>query len=182
MRGLAAFPTKWHGREIWAIGFHHELPKRNLCRDISHGCAVLESDNPREGNEMVKTDNFIRLLDCATETVENAAQFSGVRLHEFESIVPRVALMDDDVQSEFHGQIELLFEQACLFRFVSAVVNALFDFFFGRILKRFGTSLEQLLVWKNSCFFVRQLDARQPMVIQSGLADSHDAWICSELA
>src|SRR5438105_15576552 len=152
MRGLAAFPTKRHGREIWAIGFHHELPKRNLCLDISHGCAVLETANPREGNEMVKTANFIRLLDCATETVENAAQFSGVRLYEFESIVPRVALMDDNVQSEFHGQIELLFKQACLFRFVSAILDARFDFFFGRILKRFGNSLEQLLVRKTLCF------------------------------
>ena len=40
--------------------------------------------------------------------------------------------MDDDIESQFCRQIELLLEQTGLLRFVSAVVNARFDLFFRR--------------------------------------------------
>src|SRR5438270_7885100 len=73
MCGLAAFSAERNGREIRAICFHHKLPKRNLCRNVSHGYAVLKSHNPGEGNEMVEIDNFVRLLERAAKTMEYAA-------------------------------------------------------------------------------------------------------------
>src|SRR5438477_4396895 len=60
--GLAAFSAERNGREIRAICFHHKLPKRNLCRNISHCYFVLESYIPREGKAMVGIDNVVGVL------------------------------------------------------------------------------------------------------------------------
>src|SRR5437762_8460615 len=44
IRWFRAFPAKRDGRQIWAIGLHHEFPKRNLCRNFSHSHAVFRSE------------------------------------------------------------------------------------------------------------------------------------------
>src|SRR5947207_15609402 len=68
--GLAAFSAERNGREIRTICFHHKLPKRNLCRNISHCYAVLERHNPGEGNEMVEIDNLVVLFERTAKTIE----------------------------------------------------------------------------------------------------------------
>src|SRR5207244_8805079 len=51
---LASFTPKWHRREIWTIGFHHEFPERNLCRNRADRSAIFESHDPGKGNEMIE--------------------------------------------------------------------------------------------------------------------------------
>ena len=58
--------------------------------------------------------------------------------------------MNDDIQSEFDREIELLLEQAGLFRFVGAVVDLGLDLFFGRSLERLDENLRVLRSFANS--------------------------------
>src|SRR5436309_1955872 len=97
IRWFRAFPAKRDGRQIWAIGLHHEFPKRNLCRNFSHSHAVFESNNSGERNEVVEIENFICLIKRAPEAVKNAAQFPRVRPHDSKRVFPCVALMDHHV-------------------------------------------------------------------------------------
>ena len=92
--GSQRFPRKGTGARYGTIGFDHEFPERDLCRDFSHGRAVFESDNSSERNEVVKIENFICLIERAAEAMKNAAQFARVWLHDFERVLPGVALMD----------------------------------------------------------------------------------------
>src|SRR5207249_2243397 len=93
IRWFRAFPAKRDGRQIWAIGLHHEFPKRNLCRNFSHSHAVFESNNSGERNEVVEIENFICLIKRAPEAVKNAAQFPRARPHDSKRVFPCVALM-----------------------------------------------------------------------------------------
>src|SRR5207249_6522101 len=108
MRRFAALSTERNGRQIRAVGFHHEFPERDLCRDFSHGCAVFESNNSSERNEVVKIENFIRSIERATEAMKYAAQFACVWLHNFQRVFRGVALMDHCVEPQFHSKVELL--------------------------------------------------------------------------
>ena len=74
--------------------------------------------------------------------------------------------MDDDIEAKLDRQIELLLKKIGLFRFVGAVFNAGFHLFFGSALQR----IEHLHIFLFRCF-----DARQMMIIKTGLADPHDA-------
>src|SRR5213078_5094192 len=78
---LAPFTPKWHRREIRTIGFHHEFPKRNLCRNRANGSAIFESHDPGKGNEMIEIDYFIGLLERTTKTMKYAQQLISVGLH-----------------------------------------------------------------------------------------------------
>src|SRR5262249_45126908 len=98
VRRFGTFSTKRNGRQIWAIGLDHKFPERDFCRDFSHGCAVFESDNSGERNEMVKAKNFIRLIERAAEAMKNATQFARVRLHDSQRVVPSVPLMDHNIE------------------------------------------------------------------------------------
>ena len=75
--------------------------------------------------------------------------------------------MNDDIQAELRREIELLLKQTGLFRFVRAVVDIGFDFFFRETLERLGKNLRLA--------FLRYLNAREPMIIQTGFANRHDA-------
>ena len=75
--------------------------------------------------------------------------------------------MNDNVQPELDREIELLLEQTGLFRFVGAVVNVGFDFFFRRALQRLREYLRLALL--------RQFHARQSMIIETGFTDRDDA-------
>src|SRR5436190_21292356 len=127
MCGFASFSTKRHWSQIRAIGLDHELPEWNLSGHLPHAGTVLESHDPGERDQVIKIENLIGLLDCAAETMKDAAQFSRVWAHDFERVVPGIALMDNDVESEFHSKVELLFKQTGLFRLVGAVVSAVLD-------------------------------------------------------
>src|SRR5438477_6670492 len=108
MRWFAALSTEGNGCQIGTISFHHEFPEGDLCRDFSHGRAVFESDNSRERNEVVKIENFVRLIERAAKTMKNATQLAGVRLHDLQRLLPGVALMDYCVEPQLHGEIQLL--------------------------------------------------------------------------
>src|SRR5262249_33738359 len=97
VRRFSAFPAKRDGGQIWTIGFHHEFPERDLCRNFSHSGAVFESDNSSERDEVVKTENFICLIERAAEAMKNAADLAGVWRHNLKRVLPGVALMDHDV-------------------------------------------------------------------------------------
>src|SRR5438105_8351625 len=56
IRRFRAFAAKRDRRQIWAIGFHHEFPERDLCCNFSHSRSVFESDNSSERNEMVEVE------------------------------------------------------------------------------------------------------------------------------
>src|SRR5947208_6445724 len=62
MRRFTALSAKRRRRQIWAICFDHEFPERDFCCDLSYGYAVFEGNNPRERNQVVKIENFIRLF------------------------------------------------------------------------------------------------------------------------
>src|SRR4030095_4585786 len=131
MRRFAALSAKRRRRQIWAIGFYHEFPERDFCRDLSHGYAVFKSNNSRKRNEVVEIENFTRLIEQAPEAMKNTAHFARVRAQDFQRVLPRVALMNNHVESKLDCQIQLLLEQTRLFRFVRAVANLRFDFFIG---------------------------------------------------
>src|SRR5207248_2742204 len=118
---FAPLSTERHRREIWTVGFHHELPQRKLCRHFAHCGAVLECDDAGERNEMIETQHFIRLFERAAKAMKDAAQLVGIRFHDLERVVPSVALMNHYIEPEFHREIELLLKQTRLARLVGAV-------------------------------------------------------------
>ena len=110
MRRFASLSSKGRGRQEWAISFDHKFPERNFCRDLSHGYTVFESDNARKRNEVVEIENFVCLIEVAAEAMKDAAHFARVRAQDFERVLPRVPLMNHDIESELDGEIELLLE------------------------------------------------------------------------
>ncbi len=108
MRRFGTLSTKGNRRQIWAISLDHKFPERDFCRDFSHSCAVFESDNSGERNEVVKVENFIRLIERAAEAMKNTPQFARVRLHDFQRVFPGVPLMDHHIEPQLHSKIELL--------------------------------------------------------------------------
>src|SRR5205807_7458625 len=110
-------------RQIRTISFDHELPERHPGRHFPDVRAVLERYDAGERNQMIELEDLIRLFERSAKAMEDAAHFTGGRPHDVERVLPGVPLMNDYVQSQFDCEIELLFKQTRLFRFVSAVVD-----------------------------------------------------------
>src|SRR2546429_9635135 len=102
MGGFAAFSTKWNRREIRAIGFHHECIGRDLRCDCTDICAVLESYDAGERNKMTKIENFIGLFRRAPKAMKHSAYLPTVIAQNLESVIPRIALMNDNVELEVY--------------------------------------------------------------------------------
>src|SRR3954470_7157970 len=81
--------------------------------------------------------------------------------------------MNHDVEPELDGQIELLLEQARLFRFVSAVADLRFDFFI-----RFTSQSSHHL----DLVFLSHLFTCQMVIVQAGLANCYYARMFREVA
>ena len=79
---------------------------------------------------MTERDHILRLFERSTKAVKNAADSSGVRLHHFQGVVPGIALMNDDIQSCFDREIELLFKKCSLLVLVSAIRQPGIDLLF----------------------------------------------------
>src|SRR6266536_706410 len=122
---------------------------------------------------MIEVKNFVRLFERSAEAMKDAAQFSGVRLHNLERVIPRVALVNDYVKLKLDRQIELFLKKIGLFRFVSAIFNARFQLFFSSALQR----AKHLHIFLFRCF-----DARQMMIIKTGLADRYYARTLCQLS
>src|SRR5881275_2846941 len=123
---------------------------------------------------MIEVENFVRLFERAAKAMKDAAQFSGVRLHDFESVVPRVALMNHDIKAQLSGEIELLLKKTGLPRFIGAVLYVCFDLLFDLTLQRASENLHVLLFCS--------LDTRQMMIIQTCLANRDHARAVRQLA
>src|SRR5882724_2152120 len=162
---FASFTPKWHRREVWTIGFHHEFPERNLCCNRAHRSAVFESHDSSEGNEMIEIDYFIGLFQRAAKAMEDPAQFIRIRLHDLKRVIPSVALMNYDIEPKLDREIELLLEYYRLLGFVSAVFDAGVDLLFRFTLQCIGEHLH--------FFVLRRRLARQRMIIQTRFANRH---------
>src|SRR6266699_5611121 len=173
MRRFAALSAKRRGRQIRAIGFDHKFPERDFRRDLTYRYAVFESDNSRERNEVVETENFIRLIERTAEAMKNTAHLARVRAQDFQRVRPRVALVNDDIESKLDCQIQLLLEQTRLFRFVRTVANLRFDFFIGLT----SQSTHNLHLLFPGYSFTRQV-----MVVQAGFANGHDSRVLCKFA
>src|SRR5450759_4232772 len=99
--------------------------------------------------------------------MKNAAQFFGIRSHHRERIVPRIALVNDNIEPKIDSEIELLLKETRLSRLVSAVLDARFDLLFGLALQRARENLHFL----SLCRF----HARQMMIIETCFAKRDDA-------
>src|SRR5205809_972907 len=99
MRRFTSFSSKGRWRQIWAISFDHKFPEWNFCGDLSHGYTVFESDNTRKRNEVVEIENFACLIKGAAEAMKDTAHFARVRAQDFERVLPRVPLMNHDIES-----------------------------------------------------------------------------------
>src|SRR4029453_13569138 len=98
MRRFAALSSKRRRRQIGAIGFDHEFPEWDFCRDLSHGHAIFESDNSGKRNEGIEIEDMICLTECATEAMKNTSHFACVLAQDFKRVLPRIALMNYNVQ------------------------------------------------------------------------------------
>src|ERR1700686_4066006 len=98
---------------------------------------------------MTKIDNFIRLFERTAEAMKHAAQFSRIRAHDFECVVPRIALMNHEIEAEFKGEIELLLKETCLSRLVGAILDARFDFLFSFALEGARKNLHLLFLGRG---------------------------------
>src|SRR6266480_4778099 len=108
MGWFAAFSAKRNGREIRAIGFHHECIGRDSRCDCTDICAVLESYDAGERNKMTKIENFIGLFRRAPKAMKYTAYLPTVIAQNLESVIPRIALMNYDIQPQFNCEIEKL--------------------------------------------------------------------------
>ncbi len=59
---------------------------------------------------MPEIENFVCLIQCPAKAMKDAADLPAVIAQNFESIVPRVALMNHDVESQLNGEIKQLLE------------------------------------------------------------------------
>src|SRR5947207_11558980 len=108
MGWFATLSSERNGREIRAIGFHHECIGRYLCCDRTHICAILESHDAGERNKMTKIENFIGLFRRAPKAMKHTAYLPTVIAQNLESVIPRIALMNYDIQPQFNCEIEKL--------------------------------------------------------------------------
>src|SRR5438067_6710936 len=97
---FAAFSAIRDRRQIRTIRFDHESVHRNVRGDFANLFPVLERDDSGERNEMAKIENFVCLLGCSAETMKYAAHLSAVIAQNFESVIPGVALMNDNVEPQ----------------------------------------------------------------------------------
>src|SRR5436853_1754728 len=169
---LAAFSAIRNRCKIGAIGLDHETVEWNFRRDFANLFSVFEGHDSGERNEMAEAENFVGLVERAAETMKHSADLASVIAQDRQRIVPSVALMNYDVHSQFHREIEKLLEQLRLFGFVSAVLNRRFDLFFSLALER----VENLNV-----FSFLNFDARRVMIIQADFANRDHARILCQL-
>src|SRR3954470_17005604 len=101
VRWFAAFPSERYRGQVRTIGFNHELPKRNGRRHVANVGAVFKRHNTGEGNEVIELNDLVRLFDGPAKTVEYSPHFASVWPHDLEGVVPCVALVDDNIQSQF---------------------------------------------------------------------------------
>lgn len=59
---------------------------------------------------MILREEFARLSEAFAEAVEDRPQLSGIRRENGQRVLPRIAFVDDDVQTEFDREVELLLE------------------------------------------------------------------------
>lgn len=122
IRRFAALAAMWHGREIGAICFQHELAQRRRGHGGADVLAVLEGHDAGVAHQPAHAKNLPQPLHAFAETMKHAARPGGERLDLREQIVEGTALVDDAVQTGLGRDLKLLPENLCLFLFAADVI------------------------------------------------------------
>ena len=84
---------------------------RVLDADPDLGALLVERMYPGTMlSQVAETDHFLRLFVAAAKAMKDTANFSGVRFHHFQAIIPRVTLMNNDIEPQLDREIKLLLE------------------------------------------------------------------------
>ena len=94
-------------REIRAIRFNHITILGNCDDRFAHKLRILESHDPGKGDQMAEGNDFHGLVRSIPETMKHAAHPPVVRFQDLQGVLPSVALMDDDVEVESVGKVQL---------------------------------------------------------------------------
>lgn len=108
--GFAAFAAVGDGGEEGGVGFEHEAAERGGADGFADGGGVFEGGDAGETDEVAEGGDLALFGRCADEAMEDGAEFAGVGAEDFEGVGKGVALVDDDVELFFGGEVELLAE------------------------------------------------------------------------
>lgn len=114
MGGFAALATMRFGGEVRAIGFEKIGVGGDLANRFMEIAGIFKGGNSSEGNGVAEGDELIGLGGGTREAVKDRPEATCVGSESREGICPGVALMDDDVEGESDGEIELFLEKNCL--------------------------------------------------------------------
>lgn len=173
VRWLAGFTTKGNGGKVGTVGLHHVAVGRNGPRRLLHERGIFEGDDAGERNNVSHFRDLRGGFGRPTEAMEDRAQPTGVGAENVHGIPPSFALVDDHVESELHGQIELRFEGFGLGRFHGTIGNI------G--LGRFSRSGQQRVEDSLRLVAPRQIAAGKVVVVQSGFPDGHDFRVIGQI-
>ena len=120
--GFAAFAAMGDGSEEGGVGFEHEAVEGGGANGFADGGGVFEGGDAGEADEVSECSDLALFGGGADEAVEDGAEFSGVGTEDFEGVGKGIALVDDDVEFFFGGEVELLAEEFGLAGFVICVV------------------------------------------------------------
>ena len=114
--GFAAFAAMRDGREVGRVGFEHEVSGGHVARGFGDDAGVFEGGDAGEGNKVTSVEQGPRLIERAGVAVKNAAQTAAIGHDDGAEVIPAFAIVQDDVQAELHGEIELRAEAGVLMR------------------------------------------------------------------
>ena len=111
------------GCEVGAVGLDHEGIHGNCGDNIPHKCCIFECDDAGEGNKVAERKNLSSLIRRVAEAMEHTPKTACVGLQNIHRVIPRIALVDDDVEAEFRRKVELGREGLRLCGLVGAIHN-----------------------------------------------------------
>src|SRR6202035_4402519 len=104
--GLVAFAAVGLGGEVGRVGFDQDAVKRYFPCDIAKVLGLRISGVAGEGNHEAGVESASGFLDCARETMQDAADSSGAPdlIKEREAIGPGVATVNNDGEFGVAGE------------------------------------------------------------------------------
>lgn len=111
MGGLAALSAMGVGGEVRAIGLHEKRARGNLAGGGLGIVCVFEGDDTRKRDGVACGGEFFGLLGSSREAVKDCAEAASEGGESGEGIVPAVALVNDHVEVEACGEVELLLKK-----------------------------------------------------------------------
>ena len=99
------------GGQIGAVGFEKKRTRRGLPDGFVEVPSVFKGGDAGERDQMAEFEKLPCLVGGARKTVKNAAQAPGIGLQGCQSIRPAVALMNDHIEFEPDGEIQLFLKK-----------------------------------------------------------------------